>query len=74
MAKGPGQKIVLANLPEHIRAVASVPGKVVCLRCRKKFKSADVLRLRVCSRCTAINDALFVKSEVTVQSDTAPLY
>lgn len=74
MAKGPRQKVSTADLPEHIRTVASVPGTTTCLRCRKKFKSADATRLRICGRCGSINDAIFVKAELEVQCDVSALY
>jgi hypothetical protein len=67
MAKGPRQKT--SDLPEHIRAVASTPGRVVCLRCQKKFVSPDRVRVRICNRCTPLNDALFVRAEVDAKFD-----
>lgn len=63
MATGPRHKSQLDSLPDHIRPLASVPGKVPCLRCRKKFNSPDRIRVRICPKCKSINETTYVKSE-----------
>jgi phage FluMu protein Com len=68
MAKGPKHNADL-ELPDHIRPVASQPGPVVCLRCNKKFQSADKVRLRICNRCKPVNEIVFLKNEVDAKFD-----
>jgi len=50
-ASGPRAKQKYADLPDHIKQVASVPGVVSCLKCRKLFKSPDRIRIRLCGKC-----------------------
>lgn len=35
--------------------IASKEKETTCLRCRRKFKSPDVTRVRVCCSCKALN-------------------
>lgn len=68
MAKGPKHNAGLEQ-PDNIKPLASQPGKVVCLRCSKKFQSPDRLRLRICPKCKPINEIAFTKSEVDAKFD-----
>ena len=54
-------KTAAEKLPPHIQQYASQEGETVCLRCRHKFYSKDKIRVRVCSRCSKVNESTYVK-------------
>ncbi len=54
-ASGPKAKKNYEDLPDHIKQVASVPGIVPCLKCRRSFQSPDRVRIRLCGKCDEEN-------------------
>lgn len=43
-------------MPDHLKGLASQPGRVRCLRCLKKFRSPDHVRIRICPKCKTLPD------------------
>jgi len=33
-------------------------GPTCCLKCQRTFNSKDVIRLRICPKCTAVNESV----------------